>query len=293
MEKFIFIDGKGIIPHGVTRIDEDFIDDSVRSRLVSLEIPDSLTEIGDGAFWDCTTLVSVRIPESVTEIGEQAFSGCRSLRSIEIPGNVTRIGPAAFENCSLLNTITVSPENQYFKSENNCCLTKDGKTLVFGCYKSIIPYGVETIGKWSFAHLSYLLSIEIPDSVTDIQEFAFNFSHLRSIIIPDSVKKLGHYAFGNCYFLKSIEIPYNIESDSAFLENHSLRQVILRTTEKEPSQFLLDILNDRGHLFWRYLMLKGTSPVPTISLKVPAGCEDDFRNHPMIRGRVKEVLTIS
>lgn len=292
MEKFIFNDGKGIIPRDVTRIDENFIDDGVRGRLISLEIPDSLTEIGDGAFWDCSSLESVRIPESVTEIGEQAFSGCHSLRSIVIPGNVVKIGSAAFERCHLLNTITISPENQYFKSENNCCLTKDGKTLVFGCYKSEIPYGVETIGKWSFAHLHHLLSIKIPGSVTSIQESAFYFSNLRSIIIPDSVQKLERDAFSFCYFLKSIEIPYNIESDCAFFENHDLRQVILRTTEKEPSQHLLDILNDRDHLFWAYLYFRA-SLEPTISLKVPAGSEENFRNHPKIRGRVKEVLTIS
>jgi putative transposon-encoded protein len=48
-------------------------------------IPESVTEIGSSAFYDCTSLESVVIPESVTEIGSSAFSDCTSLENIYIP----------------------------------------------------------------------------------------------------------------------------------------------------------------------------------------------------------------
>ncbi|MBO7231357.1 MAG: leucine-rich repeat domain-containing protein, partial [Bacteroidaceae bacterium] len=55
-------------------------------------IPEGTTEIGNRAFFDCTSLKSITIPDSVTSIGKEAFSGCSSLTSIVIPDSVTSIG---------------------------------------------------------------------------------------------------------------------------------------------------------------------------------------------------------
>ena len=62
-------------------------------------IPNSVTSIGDGAFYKCTGLTSVSIPNSVTSIGEVAFGGCLGLTSITIPNSVTSIGEYAFSHC--------------------------------------------------------------------------------------------------------------------------------------------------------------------------------------------------
>ena len=61
----------------------------------------SVTEIGNNAFYGCSSLSSLTIPESVTEIGYGAFSGCSSLLSLTIPESVTQIGDGAFYECSL------------------------------------------------------------------------------------------------------------------------------------------------------------------------------------------------
>ena len=53
-------------------------------------IPDSVTEIGNHAFYGCNALTHVAIPESVTKIGNGAFSNCSSLMSVTIPGSVTK-----------------------------------------------------------------------------------------------------------------------------------------------------------------------------------------------------------
>ncbi|MBO5224407.1 MAG: leucine-rich repeat protein [Clostridia bacterium] len=72
------------------------------SSLTSIEISDSVTSIGNFAFRDCSSLTSIKIPDSVTSIGKEVFRFCSSLTSIEIPDSVTSIGEYAFQYCSKL-----------------------------------------------------------------------------------------------------------------------------------------------------------------------------------------------
>ena len=70
-----------------------------------MDIPDSVTSIGEMAFYNCTSLTSVDIPDSVTSIGDRAFYDCTSLTSITIPDSVTSIGGKAFWDCKKLEKI--------------------------------------------------------------------------------------------------------------------------------------------------------------------------------------------
>ena len=70
---------------------------------VNYIIPNSVTKIGDGAFYCCDSLQSVTIPNSVTSIGKHAFNSCKSLQSITIPNSVTKIGVGAFDLCMHLD----------------------------------------------------------------------------------------------------------------------------------------------------------------------------------------------
>lgn len=67
-----------------------------RSKDTNYTIPNSVTNIGDDAFYNCESLTSINIPNSVTNIGDYAFVGCESLTSINIPNSVTNIGRSAF-----------------------------------------------------------------------------------------------------------------------------------------------------------------------------------------------------
>ena len=140
-------------------------------------IPNSVTSIGDRAFYECTGLTSVTIPNSVTSIGSNAFEHCRSLTSVTIPNSVTSIGGSAFRGCSGLTSVT-------------------------------IPNSVTSIGERAFYECSGLTSVTIPDSVTSIGEGAFyNCSSLASVTIPNSVTSIGEYAFYGCSSLTSMEAP--------------------------------------------------------------------------------------
>jgi len=76
------------------------------TSLTSITIPDSVTNIGSFVFSDCTSLASVIIGNSVTSIGNFAFDSCTSLTSITIPNSVTDIGNGAFSGCERLTSVT-------------------------------------------------------------------------------------------------------------------------------------------------------------------------------------------
>lgn len=79
-------------------------------KLVSIEIPDSVTDLGWGTFMNCTSLVRVRIPKHVRKIGWWLFWGCRSLTEVDIPSGVTEIGSSAFLGCVELRYVKI-PES--------------------------------------------------------------------------------------------------------------------------------------------------------------------------------------
>ncbi len=93
--------------------EDDILFNKDKSRIISFRnqniksyvIPNSVTSIGDSAFWGCRSLSDIVIPSSVTSIGDCAFWDCSSLSDIIIPSSVTSIGDSAFEDCNFQNDI--------------------------------------------------------------------------------------------------------------------------------------------------------------------------------------------
>ena len=81
--------------------------DTLIAGFKTTKIPNTVTSIGDRAFYDCKSLKSITIPNSVTSIGYYAFEYCDGLTTITIPKNVTDIGRDAFYSCAGLKSVTL------------------------------------------------------------------------------------------------------------------------------------------------------------------------------------------
>ena len=141
--------------------------------LTEITIPDGVTSIGSGLFYNCPDLQSVVIPDSVTSIGREAFYGCNALTSVTIGDGVTTIDKDAFNRCRNLTSI------------------KMGK-------------GVTKIEEKAFYWCWNLKSVEIPDTVTFLGKQAFEGCSLTSVAIGNGITSIGERVFYDCDNLTSV-----------------------------------------------------------------------------------------
>ena len=162
-------------------------DNSVSDVVIPSEIEGlPVTAISVGAFY-LSAITSIEIPDTVTSIGEMAFLGCTSLKSVKLSTGVAKIDKNAFGSCSALQEIQVAKDNPNFSSLNGVLYSKKQDTLViYPAAKTdaayTIPSGVTSVAMYAFSENPYLETLTIPNSLIKVGDSAFyNCKNLRAV----------------------------------------------------------------------------------------------------------------
>lgn len=205
--------------HAVTKIGDNSFKDKA---LTSVVIPNTVTSIGNFAFYYNTSLLNVTIPNSVTSIGDSAFAYCTSLESITLPINLEKIGNSTFQDCKALKEITIPSS-----------VKSIGSYAFFECFSLTnitIPDGVTYIGEGAFKDCKKLKSVYIPDSVTSVGNYLFyNCQQLTDVRLSNNLTTTGDFMFYNCFALEGVTLPSNLKiiGNSSFENCTSLKTIII------------------------------------------------------------------
>ena len=245
------------------------------SKLEEIIIPDSVTYIGAGAFSSCDHLTSITIPDSVTHIGVGAFEECLRLTDAVILCNTETMFGKIFTDCSSLEKITfgpdvsyadgihgnyqnlseisVSEENNYFRSIDGALYSKDRKTLIY------------------FPAALNISTFEIPEGVTEISDNAFyGAKFVKEIKISKTLKNINENSFSMCDSIEGFTVDgenTDFKSVNGVLFSKDGTKLIRYPVAKKVSSYTIPegVTSIEKHAFDRCSTLKSITIPKTVN----------------------------
>ena len=169
-------------------------------QLKTAELHSSLEKIGVQAFANCEKLTNVKLPTTLKTIGDQAFFRCYSLKKIKIPASLTTIGRGVFigpdgclEQKNGETVIIKGKEAEAHKSNmrdvtapytSDSTLVIDDNGFVFDKNKAIL-----------YCALKHQNTLTLPESLTEVQDYAFNGCVANEITFTGKKPNFGSHAF--------------------------------------------------------------------------------------------------
>lgn len=235
------------------------------NSLKKITISNSTSTIGEKAFYDCTALNDICIGDGITDIGVDAFTNTQyynntdnwkngvlyigkylikadtSVKSCNIKEGTLHIAEDAFYNCKLMESVAIP---------STVISIGDG---AFAYCENLLAVKISDIAAWCKIRFVYvgsnplwyaknlylddelITSLNIPNNVTEIKQFAFvNCESIKSITIPNTVVKIGTNAFSYCTSLENLTIPGSMKYIGwyAFSENTNLKSVTFENGER-------------------------------------------------------------
>lgn len=230
---------------------------SLRQLIKKIIIADTITSVGNYAFYGLNSVNECLLPKSIGSLGYDAFNGCSSLKGISLPEGITYLPSSCFENCSSLAEITIPDSVTSFGYD---VFRSSGlKTINFGnglrtveldafreCYLSKVC--VKSMDIWMNINFKYSTSnplrcgspllycggepvydCVVPEGTYSIGNRFSGYKYLRSITMPDTVTSLGDSAFHNCYALQEVKLSSGLKTipTYAFYGCSSLKSIVI------------------------------------------------------------------
>lgn len=230
--------------------------------LVSVTLPDSLTEVGkNSVFENCTALEHVNLPKNLKKLSTSMFKNCTSLKEITIPGNISYVEDYAFWDCTALERITLEEGVQEIGSSafSGCNAVTDVtfpesiRSIGFYAFSSDCPFEKQILASDEPCIIQHMLyrarkvqgDYTVPDGVKYIAADAFRENQdITSVTVPESVEQIYPYAFFGCSGLTAANIRGQITVlDSVFYNCRKLSKVTLPDTLKTIGERAFDNCN--------------------------------------------------
>lgn len=178
------------VPNSITKIGNGVFENS---NVETIDFNNTVSEIGDNAFKNCSNLKKIVLTNNLKYIGKDAFYKCGALTNISFSYKLRQVCEGAFAGCNNLN-ISVESYNAYYSADSNVLYNKD-KTKIIAS------------GKVSD-------TITIPNTVTEIAPSAFEGNNnLKKVYFGKNNPLIGENSFADCSNLNEVYFyDYNVSS---------------------------------------------------------------------------------
>ena len=198
------LEGDLVIPEGVTSLSAGIFYNAY--ALTSITIPDTVTSMdanGD-QFANCTAVTSVTLSKNLTELPKTAFFTCKSLKHLPDLSNVTSVGTSCFAGCAALEEMVI-PESLTFIGANAFARSSLTEITVLGD-----PTGLDS----AFYNSLNLTTFVAPKLTTIGKQMFQGCTALVNFIVPDNVTLIGERAFQGCTNLKTLTFPASYKAET-------------------------------------------------------------------------------
>ena len=173
-------------------------------------LPETLTEIGNFAFYGCQSLAYIATADTaLTRVGQNAFTNCSALLALHIPATAQALGFAMLEGCGALESLTLP-----FAGGSRPTSDGAADTAYLGYLFGAADY------TFSAGFVPYsLISVTLHEGCGDLPANTFfECDSVREITLPEGVTAIGHRAFYGCVYLTEVTLPDSVQSigDDAF-----------------------------------------------------------------------------
>lgn len=243
-----------------------------QTKLTSISLPSTVTNIGTDAFKNCTGLTyfggggfttmgtqlkglpnlqKVSIPSTVTSISTYAFDSCINLSTVTFlaTSSVKSIGNSAFRNCKKLSSISIpsSVTTLYQSAFEGSGLTKitipSSITSNYGSAFRDCPeleqatINNELVAGYQFYNCPKLKTVTFSNNVRSISAYAFSKTGFTSVTIPKTITIVSNYAFYECPELTSVTLNQAVINERCFAKCGNLKAVTLPAVLKTIQQY--------------------------------------------------------
>lgn len=179
-------------------------------------MPDSVEKMENAVFNECENLMEIRFSHSLKEIPAHTCSGCLALEKVIIPEGVTTIGDGAFNSGDSSMSYSEIKFPETLKSiEMDAFKNNDSVT------KISLPDGLESIGTNAFSGNTSLVKVSFGDGITELSEGVFSGDTiLKNVALPYGLKSIGASVFAKDGRIEELYIPETVENiQSSMLRN--------------------------------------------------------------------------